>query len=261
MLQIKSPFHFAVAICTSVVTAIVFWLVQLYPSFLMFCVLSGLFTSFLILLYFVQHEYKKDHTIALTLCTVFSTLLLFSVLDIPFFRWFFVIVVSLLFGLLFGINEHIEGLSFVKKPFRRFVMIVWVFDAYALFSCLFAVGVLFQSEWPVWLEFILIPASALVAGYISGEIWKMYVVGDKKAFLFWRVIIGFFVAELFWSLRLLPYGYLISGVILVWIWYVLQMLIRFHFQPQGILWKKQLPFLIGSAMVFILLAFFFVRWI
>jgi len=140
-------------------------------------------------------------------------------------------------------------------------MMVWVFNAYALFSCLFAIGVLFQSEWPRGLDFVLVPLGGIIAGIVAGEIWKMYVIGEAKIFLFWRVVVGLFMAEIFWSIRLLPFGYMVSGVILTWLWYMLQMLIRFHFQTPGIVWKKQLPFLITSGAIFLFLALFYIRWI
>ncbi len=258
----KPSFHYTIALFATLITALIFFCTLQFPSLLIFVVLSVLWISFLSFLYLVFREKRRDHTLGLTISTALSSLLLFSVIDDPYFRGFFVIFVSILFGILFGVVESGKSpLGLGRRPFRRFAMMMWVFNAYAFFSCLFAFGVLFQSEWPTFLEFILVPASGIVAGLVAGEIWKMYVSFDPKTFLFWRVVTALFVAEVFWSIGLLPYGYLISGILLTWLWYLLQMLIRFHFQPSGIVWKKQLPFLIVSAVIFVLLAIFFIRWI
>ncbi len=258
----KFNFQWIIAVLTSVVTGTIFFLILRFSSLWIFLALGFLWFSLLTFLYMVFKEKRKDHTLRLTLSTALSTLLLFSVINDPYLRWFFVGFVALLFGILFGVKENLEiTLRYGRQPFRRFVMMMWVFNAYAFFSCLFAVGVLFQSEWPEWLELVLVPVSGVIGGVVAGEIWKMYVNFESKTFLFWRLVTALFIAEIFWSISLLPFGYLVSGVILTWLWYMLQMLIRFHFQPSGIVWKKQLPFVIASVVVFLFLAIFFVRWI
>lgn len=258
----KFSFQYTIAIFASLITALIFYLALKFSSLPIFLILTVLWLSFLTLLYIVFREKRRDHTLALTYSTAISSMFLFSVIDDPNFRWFFIAFVSILFGILFGVVENESSpLGLSRRPFRRFAMMMWVFNAYAFFSCLFAVGVLFQSEWPASLEFILVPLSGIVAGLVAGEIWKMYVTFESKTFLFWRVVIALFISEIFWSISLLPYGYLISGILLTWLWYMLQMLIRFHFQPSGIVWKKQLPFLIASAVIFVVLGIFFIRWI
>ncbi len=255
-------FQYFISLLASLITAGIFVLILKFSSLPIFFALSFLWFSLLSFLYLSFKEKRKDHTLLLTLSTALSMLLLFSIIDDLYLRWFFVGFVAILFGILFGVKENSDiPLEYTRQPFRRFAMMIWVFNAYALFSYLFALGVLFQSEWPVWLEIFLVPGAGIIAGFLAGEIWKMYVHFETKTFLFWRVVTALFISEVFWSLRLLPFGYLVSGIVLTWLWYVLQMLVRFHFQPSGIIWKKQVPFLIASALVFLFLAVFFVRWI
>ncbi len=258
----KFHFQYSIALLSILITGTLFFFILKFSSRSIFLILGCLWLALLTFLYLTFKEKRRDHTLTLTLSTALSTLLLLSIIDDPTLRYFFAGFVALLFGVLFGVKENSEiTLGYGRQPFRRFAMMMWVFNAYALFSCLFAVGVLFQSEWPVWLEFILVPSAGVTGGVIAGEIWKMYVKFEPKTFLFWRVVTALFVAEIFWSIGLLPFGYLVSGVILTWLWYMLQMLIRFHFQPSGIMWKKQLPFVAVSIFIFLFLALFFVRWI
>ena len=258
----KFNFQYLIALISAFVTGIIFFLILKFSSLPIFFALVFLWFSLLTFLYLSFKEKRRDHTLLLTLSTALSSLLLFSIIDDPYLRWFFVGFVVLLFGILFGVKENSEiPLEYGRQPFRRFSMMIWVFNAYALFSYLFALGVLFQSEWPVWLEIFLVPGAGIIAGFLAGEIWKMYVHFEAKTFFFFRVFTALFISEVFWSLRLLPFGYLVSGILLTWLWYVLQMLVRFHFQPSGIIWKKQLAFLITSAVIFLFLSLFFVRWI
>ncbi len=258
----KSNFQYSIAVLSALITGTVFFLILKFSSALLFLTLGFFWFALLTFLYLTFREKRRDHTLLLTLSTALSTLLLFSIIDDAILRYFFAGFVALLFGVLFGVKENSSiPLSYGRQPFRRFAMMMWVFNIYAFFSFLFAIGVLFLSEWPGSLPFVLVPLAGIMGGLVAGEIWKMYVKFEAKTFLFWRVVTALFISEIFWSIGLLPFGYLVSGVILTWIWYMLQMLTRFHFQGSGILWKKQLPFLILSVVVFLFLALFFIRWI
>jgi len=60
------------------------------------------------------------------------------------------------------------------------------------------------------------------------------------------------MVELAWAAQLLPFGYATVGALLTWIWYILQLLVRFHFSERGVDWKKQIPFLVGNIVLMIL---------
>lgn len=259
----KSSFNFFISFLVAVITGGIFTLIITFSSMRIFLILSILFLVTLLLLFLLLNtEKRKEHTWSLTLITGISMLFMLSIIEDSIIRWIFVIMSSLLLAILFSSKENEEiKLEYARKPFRRFVMMVWVFDIYALFSFLFAIGVLFQSESPIWLEIFLIPVAGIIAGFIAGEIWKMYIVAESKAFLFFRILVALFMSEFFWSLRLLPFGYMISALPITWMWYILQILIRFHLQEQGIVWKKQIPFLVMSCIIFLILGIFFVRWI
>jgi hypothetical protein len=51
------------------------------------------------------------------------------------------------------------------------------------------------------------------------------------------------------------------GFLFTWVWYIINLLIRFNLTAQGIIWKKQLFFLISNFILYFLFLFFFVRWI
>jgi len=59
----------------------------------------------------------------------------------------------------------------------------------------------------------------------------------------------------------LPFGYLVFGGLFAWRWFFAQLFIRFYLSPQGIIWKKQITFLLSNLVLFILLLIFLVRWI
>ena len=67
--------------------------------------------------------------------------------------------------------------------------------------------------------------------------------------------------ELSWVLSVTPIGYLVFGLFLVWFWYLLWLMARFHFSNEGIIWKKQIPFLILNLGLLLIFVVFIVQWI
>lgn len=101
---------------------------------------------------------------------------------------------------------------------------------------------------------------AVAATFIAGWWWNEYSFQfDKK---FWLNIFIWFILmiELLWVIQLLPMGYLVSGLILTWNWYVLWLLVRFSMSPEGIDWKKQVWFLSINAALFVSYLIFAVKW-
>ena len=137
------------------------------------------------------------------------------------------------------------------------MMLLWVFDAYAISTTLFAVS-LFFPEVSFW---VLVILSGVVYAYISFMIWRMYFNLKFKKNWLWLSIVTLFMIELVWVMHLLPYGYLASGLLVTWVWYMLQLFIRFHFGPKGVVWKKQTLFLISNVVLYCLILLFFVRWV
>jgi len=143
------------------------------------------------------------------------------------------------------------------KSFRRYIATLWTFHAYAFMSGLFALSLFFPSI-PFWL--ISLIAGVILAG-IAVLVWQLYIREPIQRFVLWFVILALATGELFFVTKAFPVGYLVAGLIVTWVWYVLQLLLRFHFSPQGILWKKQRWFLASNAALFALFFLFVFRWI
>jgi len=103
--------------------------------------------------------------------------------------------------------------------------------------------------------------SAIIFSYISIMIWKQYFKAHPKHFTLWGLVLGLVMFELVWVIYLLPFGYLVLGFLVTWIWYVLQLFIRFHLTPQKIVWRKQRTFILANIAFYVILFFFIIRWI
>lgn len=144
-----------------------------------------------------------------------------------------------------------------RKQWRRITMMIWVFSVYAWITSLYAF-VLFFPTTP--LIFFTLWAG-LIAGLAAERVWAMYVPEQEIRFA-WALLVGYLMIVMFGvAAYTLPFGYLALGVITVWVWYLLQLLIRFHLSPRGILWRQQRPFLLINALVFGILVFRMIRWI
>ncbi|PIR74562.1 MAG: hypothetical protein COU35_01630 [Candidatus Magasanikbacteria bacterium CG10_big_fil_rev_8_21_14_0_10_47_10] len=149
-------------------------------------------------------------------------------------------------------------ISYSHKPLRRFAMMLWVFDVYALFTFIFALGAFFPSS---ILFIVLNIFSGFFIAAVTIMIWSEYFAAKVQSFFIWTVIVSIATMELMWVLHLLPFAYTVLGLLLVWIWYIIQLLVRFHFSTKGILWKSQIKFLIVNSILYIALLVFFVRWV
>ena len=89
----------------------------------------------------------------------------------------------------------------------------------------------------------------------------MYYLLSLREHWLWVWLMIFLIFELVWVAHLLPVGYLVAGFLVTWLWYLLQLLTRFHFGPSGVLWQKQKWFLVGNAALYVLTLVFFVRWV
>ena len=162
-------------------------------------------------------------------------------------------------GLFAALTAKPEGAAHIaEKPTRRFLMLVWVFDAYAIATTAFAVSVFFPDA-PFWL-IVLLAAPALA--YIACEIWALYYMFSTPfAPGLWWLLLTLLMSELMFVVDLLPFGYLAAGLSVAWVWYIIQLFIRFHLSSAGVIWRKQWRFLAGNAILFTLVLIFFVRWV
>lgn len=235
---------------------IVFNKVAIWWVFLIVLVfwLGGL--SYLI---FLRNKNKDDfrQSLILLLVTAVSFLGLILLLESVWIKYVvsLLLIVVMIF-LIFHSPEKSE-LSYLDKPVRRFIVMLWVMDLFCLASFFYAINLFFQNI-PFWLVgFVL----SLITGFVSVSIWKRYFNVPAKIFLFWFILIVLVSWEISWVLHFLPFGYLVLGSLFTWVWYVINLLVRFHLTAQGIVWKKQLVFLVGNTVLYFMVLFFFVRWI
>lgn len=149
-------------------------------------------------------------------------------------------------------------LSFVSKPYRRLLLILTVAGMVGIFSSVGAVFIFKVSQIPKIIWILLISS---VASLVSVLWWQMYDLKINKKMLNWGAVVFLIIFELSWILSVTPIGFLIFGFILVWFWYLLWLMVRFHLTLAGIIWKKQIPFLITNLVLFLIFIIFVVQWI
>ncbi|PIZ95623.1 MAG: hypothetical protein COX81_00410 [Candidatus Magasanikbacteria bacterium CG_4_10_14_0_2_um_filter_37_12] len=153
------------------------------------------------------------------------------------------------------LNQRLT-LAHARKPLRRINMILWVFSGYTFLTAIFAFRLFFPFI-PFWL-FLILSGTGMSA--VSLMIWRLYYDLKLKQSAIWLLFISMVIIELVWVMNVLPFGYFVSGFLVTWIWYILQILLRFHFSIRGIDWKKQMSFLILNGCLFFV-CMFFIRWI
>lgn len=144
-----------------------------------------------------------------------------------------------------------------KKPWRRWRTFIIVWDFLAVAVLLFALNA-FLPQFPFWL---LAAGGSAVGAYLTSLLWQEYLGGPRRKFLLWTIIFCLLLWESLWVIQLLPLGYLASGVLVVWPWYVAELLVRFHLSPEGIIWRHQLTFLAVNLVLYVGILGFFVKWI
>lgn len=190
--------------------------------------------------------------------TMFSLLWLLLLVESVALRWFLVIVSFPIFFFLIWMSSELTGrlVHIQEKPLRRVRMMIHVFNMYAGCLALFAVNIFFPA-----VPFTMVAlAGGIYATLISLLIWKLYFKVPIREFTLPLFVVMISVTELVWALHLMPFGYLAQGLLVVWVWYILQLLIRFHRSSRGIIWKEQAVFLCTNAVLFTLILVF-IRWV
>lgn len=172
-------------------------------------------------------------------------------------RWFLVILAMAIMWLLHLPDAYTLATPQRSKIFRRVWMMLWVFHFYTISTFLFGISSFFPNL-PFWSLNIAIGA---IGGWAAYMIWRMYVHLSRPQAILVGSLTAFMVIELVWVIHILPFGYLAAALIVTWLWYLIQLLFRFHFGTQDIVWTKQWKFLAGNAILLILTLIYFVRWV
>ncbi len=252
---------YAIAIVAGTISIISLFIIHAQPIVWVFILVTLVWIALIVILerlFIDQIIADKEDLLALVITTILSIIGLLTLLESTKLRFFLIIVGSILVGSLFAITLYREKTSqYNIKTLRRMIMMLWVFDVYAAVTTLLALSVFFISI-PFWVWGLLL---AIVFSYISIMIWKQYFKVHPKHFSLWGIILGLIMLEIVWVIHLLPFGYLVLGFLVTWLWYILQLFIRFHLTPQKIVWRKQRTFLLVNAVLYAILLFFIVRWI
>lgn len=197
--------------------------------------------------------------IFLIVSTALAFLGLISLLEPVYLQYLLIVLVSLIMFFLFMriLQTDRAVLSYEEKPYRRMLMMLWVFNSYAFATFGFALSIFFPSI-PFWLISFFIGA---LIGYISIVVWKMYFNAPVQNFFLRAILVTLIIWEVMWVVHLLPLGYLVLGGLTIWLWYIMQLFIRFHLSKRGIIWKKQIVFLSSNLILYFLVLYLFVRWI
>lgn len=210
------------------------------------------------MVYYPKEMSRWKHLASLAALTIGSLAFLLFI-EWNFAWYLFAVLFSLLSFFSFWLlpDSHVSLAAFLKPHLRwRFLMsavgLAGIFEgAQAIISFQITPSV---GAW-VWLSL-----ASLFASLFAGWWWWEYGITINKRFWIWLGAWFLATSELFWVLNLLPLGYLVSSLILIWCWYVLWLLVRFNLNADGILWKKQILFLGTNAFLFIIFLTFIVSW-
>jgi len=201
---------------------------------------------------------ERRAILPILLATVLAFVSLGSILEWMILNYFFTGLIGLEVMLLFqSVSGQGDFWRLSQKPYRRIMVLIWSFNVFSFITTIFALSLFFPGI-PFWLLTII---GGFIFGFISVMIWRMYFQLRPEQGLAWIFLMAFLMMELIWVMHFLPFGYLVSGFFLTWIWYVLQLLARFHFAATGIVWRRQILFLAINAILFFLILLFFVRWV
>ncbi len=208
---------------------------------------------------FVFLRLKRDiNQAALHAMTALSFIILLVLTEAALLRWFFVLASGIVFFFIaFWSEPRIDHAIHIKeKPLRRMMMMLYVFNVYAFLVGLFA----WHLYFPMMTFFVMSILGAVYAALGAHMIWRLYYKKNNMNLMIWTGVVGAAIFELMWVMKLMPFGYLVLGFLIAWLWYIIQLFVRFHLSIRGIVWRKQVHFILGNLLLFILVLYL-IRWI
>lgn len=146
-----------------------------------------------------------------------------------------------------------DKLTFYRKPFRRWLFLMDAFGLAGFWSGIYALMQfqLLRPNYFIWLELF----GAIVSAFLAYWWWRAYGLEKNKRLLLSVVAVLVLVFELAWVVSRWPLGFMVSGLIIIWFWYICWLLIRFNLMPEGVDWKKQKFFIYSNIILFIIFVF------
>ncbi len=157
------------------------------------------------------------------------------------------------------VPEKENTLPVVAKSYRRWRLMQSVAGVAGLATGIFAL-ITYQIISETLHAILVVGAGVLFTAFISSWWWYEYGAMVNRKFWFLSAFMLFMLGELAYVFLLLPWGYLVAGLVFAWIWYVLWIMIRFHLSSEGIDWKRQRWFLATNLGALALILLFIVRW-
>ena len=243
--------HQLIAIAAGLVAIGLLIIVFAFPS--MFLAVS-LWGSWLVLLTAVSYRLTRWPGALVAAAFTFWAGLFFTILDWPPATIVWLLITGFGTGIIlwWQFLRRAPLISFQRKPWRRVFMMVWVVTACAAFGVLAAWHIFF----PNWPTILLSLAGAAMAALAGHQVWALYQSPLPTDYWGWTAILGLAMFEIISVVYyFLPFGYFASALLLGWLWYVAQLLIRFYESRTGIIWYRQRWFLLGNAVAIAVLLY------
>lgn len=209
------------------------------------------------LVYYPNNEGRTSHFFSLAFfCLGLLSLMLFAEAD---YLWYLLAIIFSLAPALsfFLLPSATSPLSFAFKPYRRARLILTMFGLYGIWTSMVAIYTLQIFAVSYWWWLIL---GAVLSALAAKWWWREYECLTGAQQNWWWLVFFLLEIEFAWLVRLWPLGYFVSGVVLIWFWFVFWLMARFHLSTAGINWKKQKIFLILNAIFLASFLIFIVRW-
>ena len=242
-------------------TTIVFSLLSFFPNRWTFFIFT---TAWVALFFLFIHRISRRHprrgdVRMLALFTTLASIIFFSLVEWRPLKIFAVAFSALSAFLLTRLSmEYGESAAVHEvKAFRRLHMAILTIDAGIFLAGIYAIAIFFPLT-PFWLLLIF---GGVLFGMTTFFVWRLYFAISFHSHLVWLGIFALAMAEIMWVLHRLPFGYFASAILTTWLWYVGQLLMRFHLTPQGIFWRQQGWFLGVNSLAYLSIFFFFLRWV
>lgn len=211
------------------------------------------------IMYYPPHLSRIRHFISLV---VFNLGTLFFIIFIDSALARLLVTICLVLGPFVSfllVPEKADELFVFAKPERRWQFLLNVFALAGIWSGTFALitfGVISTNL----LRLFVGLAASLTTVALSWLWWREYNLSYGKNFWLSGFILDLIIFEFFYCIALWPIGYLISALLITWVWYLLWLLLRFSQTAEGINWKRQQFFLGANAALFTLFLIFIARW-
>lgn len=158
----------------------------------------------------------------------------------------------------FAIPRRSSELVFMARPHMRIGIAMLVFGLGGVWAGESA-AITFNLYQPTWWWIFGVGASFLSA-LAAGIGWWWYVRESLRSIFRLSLFMFWCMAQLALVLSLWPLGFLFTGLVAAWIWYVLWLTIRYYLSEDGITWPRHAYFLVGHGCALAIMLSIVVRW-